>query len=370
VGLAGVRFPAAFAVNGMYARFATTSREFGLLRKMGALASPVVCVALVAALASAGPAAVAAPSSLPPDRVPCAWVNRPGDGLVSQAVPVTAPGAPGCVLASADVTTTAAGQAIFLRGRATVNDTERAVNTANRDYIIATLRCFDGQGTARFGLGSITNVWEGIPNAGLYPTGVFVAPSAGTWTCDVEAGNGAVLGNGETYYVTVSTLTTAVHAGGAESPNPADQFVPPGTTYANGNKFQVARISGSAPGASVTATANTNLTTCSFNSDVTAGCPSSGIPNSLTANVAIHLWIWQTISGTNFGQCSANPPVESSWSGTISSVMHHYTVGQYTTLPMVGTCGPDVVVKTEIENFSGGPYVHIESGSTTVGYVY
>ena len=302
----------------------------------------------------------------------CAYGARPGDAVVSRAVPLTATGQTGCMLASTATTTTVAGQAIYLHARMTSNDTERAVNTANAAYLHSTVRCFDHLGNYLYGLGSITDTWDGNGNAAAYTNGEFIPPYPDTWTCDLTAENYLLGGAGHTYYVTVSYLDPALYDGGAALTTPLpNQYVAPGTTYANGDKVQVARISGATNGSSILATADTNLTTCSYTSDVADnGCPNIGLPNTTTDAVTVHLWAWQTVSATDSTMCPANTAAEDTLALHISAQMHHYTAGQTVPLTLVSSCGPNVVVKTEIENAAGGPYVEVAGAFTTVGYVY
>jgi hypothetical protein len=183
------------------------------------------------------------------------------------------------------------------------------------------------------------------------------------------------------YYVTESYLSASNVDGGVSTPGPqAGQtwppslYVAPGTTYANGDKSQVRRLFAAMPqgASSVGAVATTNLTTCSFNSDVTHGCPATSptVPNSLVAHVTLHLWIWQTVSDASSTPCPYAAAQQAIWSGSIDSIMHHYTVAQNLTFSSPSSqCGRSYVFKTEIENASGGPYVHIEGGSTALaGY--
>lgn len=85
------------------------------------------------------------------------------------------------------------------------------------------------------------------------------------------------------------------------------------------------------------------------------GCPSAGVPNSLTATVKMRLWAWQTASPTDSSQCPDNSPVQATWTGHIDSIMHDYTVGPSLQMSLVATCGPNVMVKTEVETPQAAP---------------
>jgi hypothetical protein len=358
-------------------RFAptTVARVLPAHRRMLAM---VVLLGVGAVLAGVTPAPARA--ALPPDRTSCPSVNRPGDGLPARRIALTAPGTPGCVLTTATVSVANTGRAVYVAGKALINDAQRPLNKGNRSYVSSVLHCYDSAGASRFGTGAITNIWQGIGNTGEYPRGIFFPPYADVWTCALEVSNHALVGTGHDYYVTDSYLTAGEVAGGWSTPGPTrggtwppHAVVAPGTTYANGDKFQVRRVAGAVPPGStaVEAVATTNLTTCSFNSDQQY-CPASPVrPNNLVATVAVHLWIWQQVSDTSTAACPSGTPAEAVWRGAVDSIMHHYTVAQNVTLPALSPdCAPKVVIKTEIENAAGGPAVHIESVNTAAGGFY
>jgi hypothetical protein len=270
-----------------------------------------------------------------------------------------------------------AGSAVQIRAAAVVDDSAHATDTGYRAEYDTVVHCYDAGGTARYAQGAIRNIWRGANPAGLYPSGVFMVPATGSYTCIVALRQVTLSGeSAQSYLVRNTYVTAAAHPIGQSSggPNldpwdalpfdyPAFKLVPPGATI-DGGRLQWTVPAGAS---SLTLVGMTNITSCSFNSDTAGGHPCSGYVTSGTASLTVRLLAWQTVSGST-SQCAA--PATASTDVSITPVIHHYTLAQSGSITLTGAagCTRQLVLKTTVTN-SGPASVYVTNIDTLVGAV-